>query len=59
MAERKGWVLLDRDGTVIKDKHYLSDPDGVELLPGAREGLALMRGRVLSLVRADGVEVCV
>lgn len=32
-------VLLDRDGTVIVDKHYLSDPDGVELLPGAATGL--------------------
>jgi D-glycero-D-manno-heptose 1,7-bisphosphate phosphatase len=32
-------VLLDRDGTVIADKHYLSDPAGVELLPGAAEGL--------------------
>lgn len=32
-------VLLDRDGTVILDKHYLSDPAGVELLPGSVEGL--------------------
>ena len=32
-------VLLDRDGTVIIDKNYLSDPAGVELLPGAAEGL--------------------
>lgn len=31
-------VLLDRDGTVIVDKHYLADPAGVELLPGAAEG---------------------
>lgn len=33
------YVLLDRDGTVIEDRHYLSDPDGVVLLPGAAEGL--------------------
>jgi D-glycero-D-manno-heptose 1,7-bisphosphate phosphatase len=33
-------ILLDRDGTVIKDKHYLSDPGGVELLPGVAEGLS-------------------
>ena len=32
-------VLLDRDGTVIIDKNYLSDPAGVELLPGSAEGL--------------------
>lgn len=36
-------VFLDRDGTIIRDKHYLSDPDGVELLAGAVEGLALLR----------------
>lgn len=33
-------ILLDRDGTVIADKHYLSDPDGVEILPGAAQALA-------------------
>lgn len=33
-------VLLDRDGTLIEDRHYLSDPAGVSLLPGVGEGLA-------------------
>lgn len=33
-------VLLDRDGTLIEDRHYLSDPEGVVLLPGVGEGLA-------------------
>ncbi len=28
-------ALLDRDGTIIADRHYLSDPEGVVLLPGA------------------------
>ena len=32
-------VLLDRDGTVIQDKHYLADPAGVELLSGAAGAL--------------------
>lgn len=36
-------VLLDRDGTIIVDRHYLSDPDQVELLPGAAEGLLRLR----------------
>ena len=27
-------VHLDRDGTLIEDKHYLSEPSGVALLPG-------------------------
>lgn len=40
----KRYVLLDRDGTIIKDKHYLHDPEGVELLPMAAEGLRRMQG---------------
>jgi D-glycero-D-manno-heptose 1,7-bisphosphate phosphatase len=34
-------VFLDRDGTIIRDEHYLADPDGVVLLPGA--GRAIQR----------------
>lgn len=33
-------VFLDRDGTLIHDRHYLADPAGVELLPGAAETVA-------------------
>jgi D-glycero-D-manno-heptose 1,7-bisphosphate phosphatase len=33
-------VFLDRDGTLIIDRHYLADPAGVELLPGAGEAVA-------------------
>lgn len=45
-------VFLDRDGTLIHDPGYLSDPDGVELLPGVAEALpALSRaGFLLVLV---------
>ncbi|MHC1788439.1 D-glycero-alpha-D-manno-heptose-1,7-bisphosphate 7-phosphatase [Solidesulfovibrio sp.] len=32
-------ILLDRDGTVIVERHYLAHPGGVELLPGAGEAL--------------------
>jgi D-glycero-D-manno-heptose 1,7-bisphosphate phosphatase len=32
-------LFLDRDGTLILDKHYLADPAGVELIPGVREAL--------------------
>jgi D-glycero-D-manno-heptose 1,7-bisphosphate phosphatase len=42
-------VLLDRDGTLIKDKHYLADPAGVELLSGAAEGLRVLCRAKLSL----------
>ncbi|MCK7471794.1 MAG: hypothetical protein MZU95_14210 [Desulfomicrobium escambiense] len=30
-------MFLDRDDTLIRDAGYLSDPDGIELLPGAAE----------------------
>lgn len=39
----KKFVLLDRDGTIIYEKHYLASPDGVELLPGAAEGLRMLQ----------------
>ena len=32
-------VFLDRDGTIIEDKDYLSDPGQVILFPGAGEAL--------------------
>ena len=35
-------MLLDRDGTIIAEKHYLCTPDAVELLEGAAEGLRLL-----------------
>ncbi len=40
----KKCVFLDRDGTIIVEKNYLADPAGVELLPGAAEGLAKLAG---------------
>jgi D-glycero-D-manno-heptose 1,7-bisphosphate phosphatase len=32
-------LFLDRDGTLIFDRHFLADPAGVELIPGAAEAL--------------------
>jgi D-glycero-D-manno-heptose 1,7-bisphosphate phosphatase len=32
-------VVLDRDGTLVVDRDYLEDPDGLEFLPGAAEAL--------------------
>jgi len=43
-------VLLDRDGTIIVNKHYLSDPDKIEFLPGALEGLKLLSEAGIRLV---------
>lgn len=36
-------LFLDRDGTLILDKHYLADPDGVELIAGVPEALRLAK----------------
>lgn len=48
--DAKRWVVLDRDGTIIVQKHYLSDPGEVELLPGAAEALKRMSRLGLGLV---------
>lgn len=32
-------ALIDRDGTIIVEKHYLRDPDQVELVPGSAAAL--------------------
>ena len=43
-------VFLDRDGTVIVDRHYLLDPAGVVLIPGAAEALRRLRDAGFSLI---------
>lgn len=41
MALRR-FVLLDRDGTLIAERHYLARVEDVELLPPAAQGLRLL-----------------
>jgi D-glycero-D-manno-heptose 1,7-bisphosphate phosphatase len=43
----KRFVLIDRDGTINVEKHYLSDPDQLELYPGV--GRAIRRLNQLGL----------
>jgi D-glycero-D-manno-heptose 1,7-bisphosphate phosphatase len=45
-------VFLDRDGTIVEDVGYISDPERVVLLPGAAEALAALgaRGYRLAIV---------
>lgn len=47
---RIGAALLDRDGTIIEDRHYLGDPAGVALLPGAAEGMRHLSAAGVQLV---------
>jgi D-glycero-D-manno-heptose 1,7-bisphosphate phosphatase len=42
-APAKGIVFLDRDGTLLKETPYLSDPRKAALLPGVGEGLASLQ----------------
>jgi len=35
-------VFLDRDGTLIENRHYLASPEGVVLLPGVPEAVGAM-----------------
>jgi D-glycero-D-manno-heptose 1,7-bisphosphate phosphatase len=48
--KRRQFVVLDRDGTIIVERHYLSDPRQIELLPGAVRGLREMLAMGLGLV---------
>lgn len=43
-------VFLDRDGTLIEDSGYLSNPNHVRLLPGARDALRELRSYGYALV---------
>jgi len=43
-------VFLDRDGTLIVERGYLSDPQGVELLPGVSAALRLMHDAGAAIV---------
>jgi D-glycero-D-manno-heptose 1,7-bisphosphate phosphatase len=43
-------VVLDRDGTLIVERHYLSEPDQVELISGVISGLRQLSEMGLGLV---------
>jgi len=43
------FVLLDRDGTLIVERHYLSEPHQVELISGAAKGLRKLNRMGLGL----------
>ena len=47
---KRRYVVLDRDGTVNVERHYLSRPEEMELLPQAAEGLRMMEDMGLSFI---------
>lgn len=54
LARRRGpgraAVFVDRDGTLVVERGYLSDPDDLELLPHTVAGLAALKGAGLPIV---------
>lgn len=44
------FIFLDRDGTLIVERNYLSDPAQVELLPNVSAGLRAMREMGFGLI---------
>ncbi|MBN1897553.1 MAG: D-glycero-beta-D-manno-heptose 1-phosphate adenylyltransferase [Spirochaetes bacterium] len=43
-------VFLDRDGTIIKDAHYLDHPDRINILPHTIDGLKALQKEYLLVV---------
>ena len=49
-ATRSPAILLDRDGTIVREVEYLARPEQLALLPGAAEGLRRLREEGYHLV---------
>ena len=43
-------VFLDRDGTIIEDRHYLSRAEEVKLLPGAADAIARINAQLVPVI---------
>jgi D-glycero-D-manno-heptose 1,7-bisphosphate phosphatase len=43
-------VFLDRDGTLIEDRHYLRDPEQVNIFPGVPEALGKLQDHGFKLI---------
>lgn len=57
-GSRDAAIFLDRDGTLIVDKPYQTNPAGIELLPGAVEGLSALRDagyRLIVVTNQSGI----
>ena len=50
MTQLRPAAFIDRDGTIMLEREYLSDPDGVQIIPGAFDGLAALREAGFALV---------
>jgi D-glycero-D-manno-heptose 1,7-bisphosphate phosphatase len=46
------FAVIDRDGTINREREYISSPDQVELLPRAAEGLKLLQDLGIGMIVA-------
>ena len=52
------FAFIDRDGTLIEEKNYLSDPDGVVIIPGSAQAVRTLQAngaRVVVISNQAGV----
>jgi len=49
-TQQRRFVVLDRDGTIIEEREYLSQPEQVSLIPGAGAALRALRQMGFGLV---------
>lgn len=48
----KPYAIIDRDGTIIAEKDYLSDPNEIELLPNAVIGMMMLNAAGYGIIIA-------
>lgn len=52
------FAFIDRDGTLIEEKNFLSDPDGVVMIPGGAQGIMKLQAagaKVVVISNQSGV----
>ena len=49
-SQQRRFVVLDRDGTIIEEREYLSEPEQVKLIPGVAAALRELRQMGFGLV---------
>jgi D-glycero-D-manno-heptose 1,7-bisphosphate phosphatase len=49
-SQQRRFIILDRDGTIIEEREYLSEPDQVTLIPGAGAALRELQQMGFGLV---------
>ncbi|CAN5863816.1 HAD family hydrolase [soil metagenome] len=50
MTSKRPAAFIDRDGTIIQERHFLADPDGVELVPGVAAAMRALKQAGYALV---------